>query len=303
MKDEYRTFAKTFDSLSNKLYSWLLFIILSLTWGSSFILMKLGLESLNAYQVAAIRVLSAGIVLLPFAFKSYANIPKQKMGYVVLSGLLGSFFPAFLYCIAETRIDSGIAGILNALTPVCAIIIGISFFDLTITRGKIIGVAIGFAGLVLLPFAGNRVMETKDLSYAALVLIATICYGLNVNLVSRHLKQIKSLHIASVAFAFLIIPCCIILGCSGFFGLDFTNTQILHSISMSALLGISGTAVATILFYMLVKKAGAIFASLVTYGIPFIAIMWGVIFKEEITLLQIGCLGIILGGVYLVNKS
>lgn len=265
--------------------------------------MKLGLESLNAYQVAAIRVLSAGIVLLPFAFKSYANIPKQKMGYVVLSGLLGSFFPAFLYCIAETRIDSGIAGILNALTPVCAIIIGISFFDLTITRGKIIGVAIGFAGLVLLPFAGNRVMETKDLSYSALVLIATICYGLNVNLVSRHLKEIKSLHIASVAFAFLIIPCCIILGWSGFFKLDLTNNPILHSISMSALLGISGTAIATILFYMLVKKAGAIFASLVTYGIPFIAIMWGVIFKEEITLLQIGCLGIILGGVYLVNKS
>ena len=258
---------------------------------------------LTPYQVAAVRVLSAGLVLLPFAYKAFTNIPKEKLGYVILSGLLGSFFPAFLYCLAETRIDSGVTGILNALTPVCAIIIGISFFNLQITLLKIIGVSIAFSGLVLLPFAGNAIMEPKDISSAALVIIATVCYGLNVNLVSRHLKEIKSLHIASVAFAFLVIPCCIILVLSGFFQLDFSSPYLLQAVFMSSLLGLSGTAVATILFYMLVKKAGAIFASLVTYGIPFIAIIWGLIFGEDITLLQIGCLGIILGGVWLVNRG
>ncbi len=281
----------------------MLFIILSIIWGSSFILMKLGLQMLTAYQVASVRILSAGIVLLPFSFGAFKQIPKTKLGFVIASGLLGSFFPAYLYCIAETRIDSGVTGILNALTPVCAIIIGISFFKLAVTPRKILGVCIGFLGLTLLPFAGDVPMATGDMRYAGLVIVATICYGMNVNLVSRYLKELKSLQIASVAFTFLILPCICILAVSGFFKLDFSSHYLLQSVAMSALLGVSGTAIATILFYMLVKQAGAIFASLVTYGIPFIAIMWGLIFGEHITLLQVGCLGVILGGVWLVNKG
>src|SRR5687768_12565081 len=100
----------------NTIINWGLFIALSFIWGSSFILMKEGLKALSAYQVAALRIGSGGLVLLPVAFKQIKGIPQNKLGFIILSGLLGSFFPAFLYCIAETKIDSSLAAFLNALT-------------------------------------------------------------------------------------------------------------------------------------------------------------------------------------------
>ncbi len=265
--------------------------------------MKIGMEKLSPYQVASLRILSAGLVLIPFAWNAWKQIPKKKMPFVVMSGLLGSFFPAFLYCVAETKIDSALAAILNALTPVFAIIIGVSFFNLKITKQKIAGVIIGFIGLLLLPFAANKAISLTDVSYSGLVLIATIFYGINVNMVSRYLHEIGSLNIASVAFSLLIIPCIILLILNGYFSIDFSEAGSIKSTSASVILGVFGTAIAFVLFYILVKKAGAIFASLVTYGIPFIAIVWGFIFGEIITPLQFGCLGIILAGVYLVNKN
>ena len=126
---------------------------------------------------------------------------------------------------------------------------------------------------------------------------------MNVNLVASRMKGIGSLNIASLAFVFLIIPCIIILYITGYFALPFNDKQILVSTLASFVLGVMGTAVASIFFYMLVKRAGTLFASMVTYGIPFIAVLWGVWYGEQVTLLQIGSLGIILSGVYLVNKK
>ena len=265
--------------------------------------MKLGIKDLSAVQVASIRILSAGFVLLPFAFKAFKTIPKNKLSYVVASGLLGSFFPAFLYCIAETRIDSALAAVLNSFTPVFAIIIGASFFQLQVTKQKIVGIMIGFIGLILLPFASKKGIDFTDVSYSLLIILATVCYGINVNMVGRHLKEIQPLQIASVALSLLIVPCIIILFASNFFSLPLGNHSLLMAILASSVLGVFGTAMASVFFYMLVKSAGALFASLVTYGIPFVAIVWGLLYHESITVLQVLCLAIILGGVYLVNKK
>ena len=136
-----------------------------------------------------------------------------------------------------------------------------------------------------------------------LVLLATVFYGLNVNMIGRNMQGVGSLNIASLAFVFLIIPSLIILYINGYFALPLGNKTILISTLASAVLGIMGTAVASILFYMLVKRAGTLFASMVTYGIPFIAVIWGVLYGEQVTFWQIGCLGIILAGVYLVNRK
>lgn len=261
------------------------------------------MKELTAVQVAAIRMVSAGLVLLPFAWKSVKLIPRNKIGYVTASGFLGNFLPAFMYCLAETRIDSSLAGVLNSFTPVFAIIIGVSFFQMQITREKIIGVIIGFTGLVLLPFAAEKGINLTDVSYSLLILVATVCYGINVNMVSRHLKEVESLRIASLAFAIWSVPSLIILSMSGFFHLPLHETGFIQAVSASAVLGVFGTAIASVLFYMLVKSAGTLFASLVTYGIPFVAIVWGFIYHESITFLQIVCLGIILAGVYLVNRK
>jgi len=296
------TFAQNFF-LNRQTLKWLLFGLLALIWGSSFILMKIGLQHLNAYQVASVRILSAGMVMLPFAIKGWRKVPKDKIITVIIAGLLGNFFPAFLYCIAEIKIDSALTSILNALTPLCAIIIGIVFFKLTVTQQKVVGVVIGFVGLALLPVATEGAISFANMSYASFVLIATICYGTNVHVVSHYLKGLSSIDIVSVAFSCFIPPCVLILAITGFFALPLAQHQFLFSVAASFILGALGTALASVWFYTLVKTAGSIFASLVTYGIPFIAVLWGLIFGERVTVFEIGCLLIILAGVYVVNKK
>ena len=261
------------------------------------------MQALSALQVASIRIVSASVVLLPFAKTALKNIPKQKRFFVLLSGLLGSFFPAYLYCIAETKIDSSLAAILNSLTPLFTIIVGAIFFKLHAGVYKIAGVIIGFIGLILLPFATHKGIAFNDLSYASLVLLATICYACNVNLVSRYLQQTAALNVAALAFSFLLLPALLILIATGYFQLPLLQTNYLHASLASIVLGVIGTAVATILFYMLVKKQGPLFASLVTYGIPVIAVIWGLLYGETITIAEIGCLLIILVGVYIVNRK
>jgi drug/metabolite transporter (DMT)-like permease len=289
-------------ALREKLINWGLFTILSIIWGSSFILMKLGLETLSPYQVATIRILSAGIVLIPFALEGFRKIKKNELSYVILSGLLGSFFPAYLFCIAETKIDSSLAGILNALTPLFTISVGFFFFQMKASKQKFMGVLVGFVGLCLLFLAQNNI-SLENFSYAFLVLIATLLYGINVNMVSKHLHNTGPLNIAAVAFTFLIIPCVIILYFTGYFSLTLYSEPILKSTGYAALLGFGGTAIATVVYYRLVKNAGGLFASTVTYGIPFVAVFWGILEGENFNLLQFGCMGIILIGVWLTNKK
>lgn len=271
-------------------------------WGSSFILMKSGMETLSPYQVASIRLISSGVVLLPFALKAFQRIPASKRMPVILSGLLGSFFPAYLFCIAETKIDSALAGILNALTPLFVIITGIAFFQLRINMQQLLGMLIGFIGLCLLVAAGSNI-SLAYFGYALLVLLATLFYGINVNVVGRYLHGVGSLEIASMAFVFLIIPCLLILYFTGYFHLPLGNPAYIRSTLASSVLGIFGTAVASTLFYMLVKRAGTLFASTVTYGIPFVAIGWGIWHGEQVNVQQVLCLTVILGGVYMVNKK
>lgn len=289
--------------MKERLINWTLFIILCFIWGSSFMLMKMGIHELDPYQVASIRLFSAGLILLPFAFKALKAIPSNKLFLAILSGLLGSFFPAYLFTIAQTRIDSSLAGILNALTPLFTIIIGVAFFRLKAKKNKWIGIVIGFIGLTLLPFAANKSISFNDFSYSLLVLLATVFYGVNVNMVGRYLKSVNSINIAAMAFVFLMIPSSVILYTTGYFTEDFSNDLIVKASVASAVLGVMGTAVASIIFYMLLKRAGALFASTVTYGIPFVAIFWGLLDHETISFLQVGCLGIILFGVYIANRN
>jgi drug/metabolite transporter (DMT)-like permease len=264
--------------------------------------MKEGLVKLNAYEVAAIRMLSAGIISLPFAYRSFKGIKHKQWIYCVLTGILGSFIPAILFCIAEIKIDSALAGMLNALTPLFVLVIGFLFFGIRMEKGKLAGVLIGFIGMIVLFINQIKTVDLNQFPYLLLVVIATICYGLNVNVAGRHLQGVKPLAIASIAFVFLIPFSGILLLSQGFFNHPFEDYKTIMSISYSALLGISGTAIATVLFYMLMKKAGPLFSSMVTYGIPFVALVWGQIYGEKITMIQIAGLLIILTGVFVVNR-
>lgn len=265
-------------------------------------MMKEGLLHLTAYQVAALRIVSAGIVLLPWALKSLIQVPNNKIIVIFMSGVLGSLLPAFLFCVAEEGIDSALAGTLNSLTPIFVIIAGALFFQSKTSTNKILGILIAFTGSILLLLSKGHLQESQNLLYVSFIVLATIFYGINVNMVHRYLKDIGSLQIAAVALTLNAIPALIVLYFTGYFSLPLTNTGILYSTGHAALLGIFGTAIASILFYILIKRAGAIFSSMVTYGIPVVANCWGLIYGEDVGWKQFACLTLILAGVYVANR-
>jgi drug/metabolite transporter (DMT)-like permease len=285
------------------LLSWSIFVALSFIWGSSFILMKLGLHRLTPYQVAAIRIVSSGLVLSPIATRSLRKIPKQKLLIVFLSGSLGNLIPAFLFCLAEQRIDSALTGTINCLTPIFVIVTGTLFFNLQTSFNKIIGVVIAFLGTTLLFIGKSHLHGYNEMIDVGYVVFATILYGFNVNMVHRQLKNIPSMQIASVALFLNGLLAFVILFCTGYFNLSFSDKDVLLSTGAAAVLGTFGTAIATIIFYILIKRAGAVFSSLVTYGMPFIAIFWGFVVGEDIGWAQISCLVLILIGVYWANRN
>jgi drug/metabolite transporter (DMT)-like permease len=291
--------------MNSKVTNWTIFIILCFIWGSSFLIMKYSKAGLSAWQIAALRIFSAGVVFLPFAVFHFKKINPKKIPVAILAGVFGNLVPAFLFAAAiSNNLDSSLAGILNSLTPLCVVLIGIAFFKDKIKRQKIQGVIVGFAGVVLLTLTrseGN--VQIDNLNYALLILLATVLYGVNVNLYSHFMKEQNPVHIATVSLAFMAIPAGIVLWYQGFFSLDFNNKVIREAVIYSSLLGIVASAIATVLFYVLVKRASGLFASLVTYGIPFVALFLGFLDGETIDLIEIGCLGIILSGVYLANRN
>ncbi|RYY90142.1 MAG: DMT family transporter [Chitinophagaceae bacterium] len=285
----------------DKWINWGLFILLALIWGSSFILMKVGRTQLNGIQIGAIRIFSAGLVFAPFALFHFRQIPLRKLPLIFLSGVLGNLLPAFCFAAAIDRIDSSLEGILNSLTPLFVIVVGVLFFQLKLEARKIAGVLVGFVGLVLLSLYSG--FNASNFGYAALVLLATLFYGINVNIVNRYLRGLPPLAMATVSLTMVAIPAGIVVAYQNVFSMLRHDSGSLPAIGASALLGIVGSAIATALFYLLIKRAGALFASLVTYAIPVVAIAWGLLYGENISIAQFGCLAIILGGVYLVNRK
>lgn len=268
--------------------------------------MKDSTQGLTASQIASLRIFSAGLVFVPFAIFHFSKIPRKKIGLVIFSAVIGNLLPAFLFAAAMTKIDGSLGGILNSLTPICVVVIGILFFKDKIQTQKIIGVIVGFIGLSLLTISpvlmGEKTIQLDNFTYLFLILGATLLYGVNVNMVGHYMKELNPIHVATVSLAFMTIPAGIVLVYEQINLIDLSNEQVRYAVIATSGLGIIGSAIATALFYILVQKAGGLFASLVTYGIPFIALLWGVFDHEKINLLEVICLLIILCGVYLANR-
>ncbi len=291
---------------------WGLFLALSFIWGSSFELMKMGLYEdhdlskpiLTSWQVAAIRLVSAGLIVLPFIGFARKRVPSKHLGYVALSGILGSFIPAFLFTIAETKIDGAFAGALNSLTPVFVILIALFFFRKKIAGKTYLGIGIALMGSALLFYFNWKGGGTslKHIDFALYCVIATVFYGLNVNMVNKVLGGTHPVAIGVIAFASLLIPAAVVLYFTGYFNLPLGESKYMIATIASVVLGIFGTTVASVLFYYLIQKAGYLFASMVTYGIPFIAQFWGVVNGEHVDVYRILGLLIILGGIFIATQ-
>lgn len=290
--------------LDKPILQWTVFMILALTWGSSFILMKKGLESFSDLQVGSLRIFISSLFLLPIVLINFRKIKRQQWKHLLIAGLIGSGLPAILFPIAQTQISSSITGILNSLVPLFTVIIGLVFFKMKPRKLKAIGAFLGLIGAVgLLMVSGGISFAPENVSYALLVVLATISYATNVNFIKYYLKDIDSINITSFGLLFIGPPAGIYLFSTDFITIMQTDAMAWNNLFYITLLAIFGTSIAVILFNMLIKNVSAVFASSVTYVIPIFAIIWGLLDGEILQARQFIFVLIILLGVYIINKD
>ena len=265
---------------------WVLLVLLSVIWGSSFILIKKSLEHFNPYEVGALRVLIAGIILLPLAILNIRKFPKKNLKWLILAALTGNFIPMFLFPIAETEVSSSIAGIINSMMPIFVIIVGALLWKFQTTKRQVIGVIISFTGACILAFSGGEGGEFK-LIPILLLLLATLFYAISTTTVKSKLSDVPAKILSAFVFSFvLILPSLIALVFAGFFNNFEVNSGFWEGLGFVSLLSIFGTGLAMMLNYKLLSVSTPLFASTVTLLMPVVAIVWGLLDGEKLTLMQ-----------------
>lgn len=289
--------------MNNQQQKWFYLIILSIVWGSSFILMKKALIGLTPVQVGALRMIITAIFLLLIGYKTIKEIRKKDWIYIFYTAILGTFFPAFLFALAIAKIDSSIAAILNSLTPFNTFIVGILIFGFAFKGRQLIGILVGLTGTLILVLKGADVNPHQNYWYTLLVIISSVGYAFNVNIVKKHLSDISALAITTGNFLLLIVPALVVLFFTGFFTTFEVSAETTSAMGYITILAIVGTGIAKVMFNKLVQISSPVFSASVTYLIPLVAVMWGMIDEENLHIIQLLGGAIILFGVYLVNKT
>ena len=283
---------------------WFFLFILAITWGSSFILIKKGLQGLSPWQLGSLRTVISALFIFTIGFKSLKTIQSHQWKWIMITGFLGTFFPAFLFAFAETEVDSGVVSILNSLVPLNTILIGLAVFKITSTKTQVFGVILGFIGASMLIFNSMELHPDQNYLYAGFVVLATVMYASSVNIIKRYLQDVKPIAIATGNFVAIVIPAVLVLSFSNFFTTQtFENAAIYRSIGCVAILSLFGTVMAKIIFNTLIQISSPVFASSVTYLMPVVALLWGLLDGEVFGLNQGLASLLILSGIYLANKK
>ena len=285
------------------LRKWGTLIILSVIWGSSYILIKKGLTGLTPVQLGSLRVIITTLLIAPIGYNKIKHIPKNKMKWVAISAFVGSFFPAYLFAFAETEISSSVTAVMVSLTPLFTLLISVIIFGEELLKKQVIGVIIGFLGIVVL--INNELLSSSfNILYVMFIVLAAFCYAVNANLLKYKLPNIPALGIVFMSFLFMFIPAFIVLFFSDFPFSNFTsNPLILESIIYIIILALFGTAIAKVMYIKLLAISTPVFSVSTTYLMPVVAIFWGLLDGEEFKLTQFFGTSIILIGVYLVTKK
>jgi drug/metabolite transporter (DMT)-like permease len=292
-----------------KAEAWVYLIILSLIWGSSFILMKKGLEAYPPMQMASLRICIAALCLLPVAVKHLKSISRKQLFYIALFGLTNAGLPAFLFAESETVVSSSTAGILNSLTPIFTFMVGVLLFRISFSWYGLLGILIGFSGACLLVFYGSNGSAgappgESQILYAGMIVIATVCYGFASNIIKKHLQNVPGYVVSAYSYLVFALPLAIwLLFFSSFTTIVSHHPQGIHSLLFIAILAILGSAFAIILLVRLIQVSSALFGSLVTYMIPVVSIMWGILDNEMINYITIISLVIILTGIIVAAQK
>lgn len=283
---------------------WFFLLLLAITWGSSFILIKKGLLGLSPLQLGSLRTVISALFIFIIGFRSLKTILNHQWKWIIVTGFLGTFFPSFLFAFAETEVDSGIVSILNSLVPLNTVLIGLAIFKITSTKTQVIGVILGFIGASMLIFNSMELHPDQNYLYAGFVVLATVMYASSVNIIKHYLQDVKPIAIATGNFVAIVIPAILVLSYSNFFTIEtFENEAIYKSIGCVAILSLFGTVMAKIIFNSLIQISSPVFASSVAYLMPLVALLWGLLDGEIFGINQGLASLLILLGVYLVNKK
>ncbi len=282
---------------------WIYLGVLSLIWGSSFILIDQAMNGLSSIQVGAVRVVVTGLFIFSVGLKKIKLIERAQWKWIFWTAMAGSLFPMFLFAIAQEQLDSSVASMLNSLTPLHTIVFGVLFFGFVVTKRQILGVLLGLVGALVLVFAGADFHPSQNYWYSIFILLATIGYGLNVNIIKRYLNDLNAIAIVAGNFIIIIIPGLVILAYTGYFNTVLESEAMQIAFGYVVILSLFGSAIAKVIYNRLVQISSPVFASSATYTMPVVAIFWGLFFGERLSVYQIIGGIIILLGVYLVNKK
>ena len=288
--------------MENKNLKWIYLLILSFVWGSSYILIKKALIGLSPLQVGSLRTIISTVLLLAIGYSSLKTIPRDKWKWILITGLV-SFIPPFLFAYAQTEIDSALAAILNSLTPLATLLIGVGFYRFKIDSKQISGVIIGLIGSVLLMYQGSVINPDQNLLYVFFIIFASFLYAVQVNLLKVHLQDVSAVAITVGNFIFIFPLAVVIFLMSDYKQININDKDVKVALFCLLILSIVGTVFAKILFNKFVQIASPVFASSVTYTLPIVALFWGLLDGEVFTLNQFFATVIILTGVYLANKK
>lgn len=282
--------------------SWVIFIGLALIWGSSFILMKRGLESFHFWEVGALRLSIAFWFTLIIGFRKLKKLKWADRKGILIVGILGNGLPYMLFPIAISEIDSSVVGVINSMVPLFTLLVGFVFFKLGVKRLQVFGIVLGFVGATILinPFQASLGSHWYYIFFA---LLASLCYALSINTISNQLSHLDSMSITLFSLLIVGIPATAYLVYGGVLNDVWQSTTDLTNLGYIVILAVAGTSIAVILFNYLIKISSPIFSASVTYFIPIVALAWGWWDGENIGITTFLGIASILGGVYLVNKA
>ncbi len=292
---------KFFD-LNKRLWQWVLLLFVSFVWGASFILMKRGLESFSPIQLGTMRIFFAFLFLLPLFFKRIKKLKKEYIKPLIFVSILGNLIPAILFALAQTKVSSSMAGMLNTMFPLIALIIGTIFYKTKTEKHRIFGIFVGLVGTIGIIFSNGFSLSNDGVLFSGFIVIATIFYAISINEIKFNLAKLDGITIT--VFAFMISgPIAGIYLLFSDFSDAIATPNFKDNLIYVILLAFGGSAVAVTLFYLLIDYVDVIFASLTTYIIPIFAIIWGLFDDETVTTVQILFMIIVFIGIYLVNKK
>ena len=288
--------------MSDKVQNWLLVALITLIWGSSFLLMKRGLVIFSPTQVASARLFIAALITIPIFYPYYTKLSLRELRYIVLIALFGNGIPPFLFTMAQTHLNSSIAGILNSTTPLFTLLLGVTAFGVSFKLNRLLGVLIGLSGAIFLVLNNGNIADVGNYRYGILIIIATCLYSISANTVKKYCQNIPPAAINLASFSLLLVPSSIILFSGNFAQTVITHPKGLPTLGYLVILAGVNTVIANLLFYRLTQRTDAIFSSTITYLIPLVAVGIGFLDGETISWQYFLSMAVILLGVYLTQK-